>query len=64
MSTKKKLTLYLPEELVDETKAEALRQDRSLSWILQMAWLMSRERIKDLPGLEQFHAELASETTH
>lgn len=53
MSTKKKLTLYLTEDIVNETKKEALRQDRSLSWILQMAWMMSRDRIQDLPGIEE-----------
>lgn len=58
MSSKKKLTLYFPEELLLETKEEAERQDRSVSWILQMAWLMARERIKDLPGLEDIQAEL------
>lgn len=60
MSSKVKLTLYFPEELVEETKQEALRQDRSVSWIIQMAWLMARERIKDLPGLEELQAEIAS----
>ena len=60
MSSKKKLTLYFPEELIEETKAEAIRQDRSVSWILQMAWMMSRDRLKDLPGLEEIQAELAS----
>ena len=53
MSSKKKLTLYLTEDIVNETKKEALRQDRSLSWILQMAWMMSRDRIQDLPGIEE-----------
>lgn len=60
MSSKKKLTLYFPEELIEETKAEAIRQDRSVSWILQMAWMMSRDRLKDLPGLEEIQAELAA----
>ena len=46
MATKQTLTLNLPEELVAETKREALRQDRSLSWVLQMAWLMARDRIQ------------------
>ncbi len=59
MSSKKKLTLYLPEELLDETKEEAARQDRSISWIIQMAWMMSREKIKDLPGLDEIQADFA-----
>lgn len=59
MATKTKLTLYFSEELVAETKREAVRQDRSLSWVLQMAWLMARDQIQDLPGLEELQAELS-----
>ena len=61
MATKKKLTLYFPEELLTETKREALRQDRSLSWVLQLAWLMARDRIQDLPAIEELQADLGSE---
>ncbi len=31
-------SLYFPKEILEEIKAEALRQDRSLSWIIQKAW--------------------------
>ena len=64
MATKKKLTLYFPEELIAETKREALRQDRSLSWVLQMAWLMARDQIQDLPSIDEFHAEGGSDIAH
>lgn len=46
---KKKVTLYLSEELIAQTKAEAERQDRSLSWMLQMAWVMAQEEIAKFP---------------
>ena len=49
MAAKKKVTLYLPEELLEKTKAEAIRQDRSLSWILQMAWVMSQDELAKFP---------------
>lgn len=49
MAAKKKVTLYLPEDLLKETKEEAIRQDRTLSWILQMAWVMSRDNISEFP---------------
>lgn len=61
MATKKKLTLYFPEDLIEETKREALRQDRPLSWVLQMAWLMSRDRIQDLPGIDELQSDLGPE---
>ena len=54
MAAKKKITLYFPEELVEETKREAERQDRSLSWIMQRAWLMAREDMQDLPGIDRY----------
>lgn len=54
MAAKKKLTLYFPEELVAETKAEAERQDRSISWIMQTAWRLARNEINAYPGVEEF----------
>lgn len=51
MAAKKKLTLYFPENLVNETKAEALRHDRSLSWIIEMAWRIARDQIESMPGV-------------
>ena len=34
------------EELLKEIQEEANRQDRSLSWVVQQAWKIARERIK------------------
>ena len=53
MAAKKKLTLYFPEELVAETKTEAERQDRSLSWILQTAWRIARSEISNYPSVNE-----------
>lgn len=53
MARKKKLTLYLPEDLLNETKQEALRHDRSLSWILEMAWRIGRDQIQSMPGVAE-----------
>ena len=43
---------YLPESYVKEIEAEALRLDRSLSWIIQRAWLEGREKIKKYPSID------------
>lgn len=51
MAAKKKLTLYFPDHLIEQTKQEALRHDRSLSWILEMAWRIAREQIESMPGI-------------
>lgn len=51
MATKKKVTLYFAEETVNEIKQEALRHDRSLSWILEMSWRIARGKIESMPGV-------------
>ena len=48
---KRKQSLYFPEEMLKEIQAEAARQDRSLSWIVQKAWLIARETIQKYPGI-------------
>jgi uncharacterized small protein (TIGR04563 family) len=48
---KRKRSLYLPDEYLSEMLHEAKRQDRSLSWIVQQAWLVARDDIKKLPSV-------------
>ncbi|MBW2702253.1 MAG: TIGR04563 family protein [Deltaproteobacteria bacterium] len=48
---KRKQSLYFPEDMLAEIKREALRQDRSLSWIVQQAWRIARENIKKFPSI-------------
>jgi len=50
---KRKQSLYFPEEMLEEIQAEATRQDRSLSWIVQQAWKAARPQIASLPGMDQ-----------
>jgi uncharacterized small protein (TIGR04563 family) len=50
MSDARKQSLYFPEEMLREMQEEALRQDRSLSWIVQRSWRLARERIATLPA--------------
>jgi uncharacterized small protein (TIGR04563 family) len=47
----RKQSLYFPEDMLQEMKAEAARQDRSLSWIVQRAWQIARDRIKQYPSI-------------
>jgi uncharacterized small protein (TIGR04563 family) len=65
-SPKKKVTLYFNAEVLDETQGEAIRQDRSISWIIQAAWRLARDDVrrapstlsgdpKDAPGKPQRH---------
>ncbi len=41
-SDKRKQSLYFPDKMLREIQAEANRQDRSLSWIVQKAWQLAR----------------------
>jgi uncharacterized small protein (TIGR04563 family) len=51
MSTdKRKQSLYFPEDMLSEIQAEAKRQDRSLSWIVQKAWRRARADIMKIPS--------------
>lgn len=49
-SPKKKVTLYFNSAVLGETQHEAIRQDRSISWIIQAAWRIAREEVRRLPG--------------
>jgi len=48
---KRKQSLYFPEDMLAEIKREALRQDRSMSWIVQQAWRLARVEIGKLPSI-------------
>ena len=48
-SIKRKVTLYFNATMLAETQREAIRQDRSISWIIQAAWRVAREEVRRLP---------------
>jgi uncharacterized small protein (TIGR04563 family) len=50
MSDARKQSLYFPEDMLREMQQEAIRLDRSLSWVVQRAWRVARERIATVPG--------------
>ena len=54
ISDKRKQSLYFPEEMLKEIAAEATRQDRSLSWIVQKAWKAARKDLMKIPSVEGF----------
>jgi uncharacterized small protein (TIGR04563 family) len=49
-SDKRKQSLYFPESMLEEIKHEAMRLDRSLSWIVQRAWKTARPEVKKIPS--------------
>lgn len=56
-SDKRKQSLYFPEDMLQEIQAEATRQDRSLSWIVQKAWKLSRKDIMKYPSVNESPGE-------
>jgi uncharacterized small protein (TIGR04563 family) len=50
-SPKRKVTLYFNSGMLSETQREAIRQDRSISWIIQAAWKIARADVRRLPGV-------------
>jgi len=52
-SDKRKQSLYFPESMLNEIAAEAARQDRSLSWIVQKAWKIARKEIMKYPSVNE-----------
>jgi uncharacterized small protein (TIGR04563 family) len=49
---KRKQSLYFPDEMLREIQAEATRQDRSLSWIMQQSWKVARAQIAKIRGTD------------
>jgi uncharacterized small protein (TIGR04563 family) len=47
----RKQSLYFPEDMLEEIQREAMRQDRSISWIVQQAWKVARSDIRKMPSV-------------
>ena len=48
---RRKQSLYFPEDMLREIQEAAGRLDRSLSWVIQQAWKLSRRQIARVPGI-------------
>ena len=62
-SSKRKQSLYFPEEMLREIQEEAARQDRSLSWIVQRAWSAARPQIGKMPGMDDLGLAAGTEAS-
>lgn len=47
-----KQSLYFPESMLQEMRDEAARLDRSLSWVVQRAWKLSKKQLAEIPAIE------------
>jgi uncharacterized small protein (TIGR04563 family) len=48
---KRKQSVYFPVDMLEEIQREALRQDRTVSWIMQRAWRISRDEVMKYPSI-------------
>lgn len=44
-----RMSLYFPAHVAAEMRAEALRQDRSVSWLVTRAWNLAKAEIAKAP---------------
>lgn len=49
---KRKQSLYFPDEMLNEIMREAIRLDRSLSWMVQRAWRLAAEEVRKFPSVD------------
>jgi len=49
---KRQQGLYLPVEMLAEMQSVAARLDRSVSWVVQLAWKLSRADLARFPGVD------------
>ena len=54
MNGKRKQALYFSEEMLGEIEHEAQRLDRSLSWVVLQAWRLARERLRQMPAVNDY----------
>ena len=45
-----KQNVYFTEQALQEIKEEAIRLDRTLSWVVQKAWKIAKDEIKLIPS--------------
>lgn len=46
----RKQSLYFPDEMLVEIQQQAQRLDRSLSWVVQQAWKISKSELRKIPS--------------
>ena len=46
--------LYFPADMLAELQKEAMRQDRSISWLIQQAWKIARSELHRIPSTTDY----------
>lgn len=51
MADDRKQSIYFTLDMFEEIRSEAERQERSVSWMIQRAWKISKAEIRKIPGV-------------
>jgi uncharacterized small protein (TIGR04563 family) len=46
--------LYFPADMLAELQAQSMRQDRSISWLIQQAWKIARAELHRIPSTTDY----------
>lgn len=46
----RKVSIYIKEDMLAELRAEGERQERTLSWLVRMAWKIARKKVMGAPS--------------
>lgn len=46
--------LYFPADMLANLQGESMRQDRSISWLIQQAWRLSRGELQRAPSTTDY----------
>lgn len=57
-----KMSLYLPGDVLEDIRAEARRQQRSISWLVRNAWRLARRGVDALPSGPEWSGDEDRET--
>jgi uncharacterized small protein (TIGR04563 family) len=46
--------LYFPADMLAELQEQSMRQDRSISWLIQQAWKIARSELQRIPSTTDY----------
>ena len=56
-SRAEKMSLYIPGDVLADIRAEARRQQRSVSWLIRSAWRLARQGIDAFPAAPEWDSK-------
>ncbi len=54
---KNRVTIYIPDDVLEELNRECERLDRNKSWLLRKAWKLSLQKFQDMPSIPKVDSD-------